>query len=143
MNQTVRNGSLIAFLVILLDQATKFLVTETHSLGFVSLTPVQNTGGALGLFQGANTVFIILSLLILGVLVAIRDEIKPTWTVYALIGAGIGNIIDRILFGHVRDFISIGAFPVFNVADAVITTCAVVILLYEFQNSSKSWTSSK
>jgi len=45
------------------------------------------------------------------------------------LGGAIGNLIDRLRLGHVTDFISIGSFPVFNVADASISVGAVVLLL--------------
>jgi len=145
LNQNTKNqiknagkGFLLGLLVFLLDQITKYLITDTYTFGGITLTPVKNTGGALGLFQGTNTVFIIVMVLVIGLLYRIRHNLKPSWIVPVIIGAGLGNLFDRIVFGHVRDFISIMSFPIFNVADAVITCSVLIIIWREYQNSSKS-----
>lgn len=121
---------LLSVLLLLLDQGSKWFFGErTVGIYFLSLHPVMNTGALFGLFQGWNTLFIVLSFLVLGfVWLSLRDE--PF--VFSLFTIGIvGNVIDRIVFGHVRDFIDVGFWPVFNLADSYLTI-GMLLLLFSF-----------
>ncbi len=91
---------------------------------------LENTGTAWGLFGGARYVFLVLTVLILIVLVYIvarmpyTSKYMPMHITAILIGAGaVGNFIDRLLYGYVRDFIyfKLIDFPIFNVADMYVT----------------------
>jgi signal peptidase II len=148
LNRIIRDYGLLALvagIIILVDQLTKTWIRATLSLGeswapFEALDPFfrivhwYNTGVAFGLFQGMNTVFIILAIIVMGVILYYFPRVpKQDWLLRLALclqfsGAG-GNAIDRIKVGHVTDFIAIGDFPVFNVADSSITVGVIVLLL--------------
>jgi signal peptidase II len=139
----------ITFLVILLDQATKAWIVSAMRLydsfavvgGFFSITHVRNPGAAFGFLAGAPPLFryifflaitVAAILLILHYLRVSRIEAPSLVPALALILAGaVGNLIDRIRFGEVVDFLDIYIgnhhWPAFNVADSAITVGAVVL----------------
>jgi signal peptidase II len=136
---------LIAGTIIGLDQWTKALVRDSLSIGAIWspwdwLTPYarivhwQNTGVAFGMFQGLNLVFALLAILVSGFIVFYFPRISPKdWSLrlalsLQLAGA-LGNLVDRVTVGHVTDFISVGTFPVFNVADSSISIGVVILLI--------------
>ncbi|HPA33209.1 MAG TPA: signal peptidase II, partial [Anaerolineaceae bacterium] len=123
-------------LIILLDQWTKSWVRSNIAFGeswgpewlapFARFVHWYNTGAAFGLFQGMGTVFIILAFVIsIAILIYYPRVPRQDWTLrlaMSLQMAGaLGNLIDRLTIGHVTDFIAIGSFPVWNIADASIT----------------------
>ena len=94
----------------------------------------KNTGAAFGLFQSASTILAIMAIVIAIAIIFYFPQIpsKDTLSRIALamqLGGAVGNLIDRLTIGHVTDFISVGNFPVFNVADSSITIGVVVLLL--------------
>jgi len=138
----LRKGFLLSISVFLLDQIIKFFAAKMplgveHPIAFgLSWTYIQNTGMSFGLFQGNNLVLIWISIIIFGLLVYWYDSFKTTLSqvAYWLIMAGLfGNLIDRILRGFVVDMISVGTFPVFNVADSAITLAVVLLLIDELR----------
>lgn len=136
---------LVAGSIVVLDQWTKMLVRSNLSVGEIWspwpwLTPYAravhwyNTGVAFGLFQNTNLLFAILAVIVaVTILVLLPRVAINDWTLkiaMSLQFAGaIGNLIDRIRIGHVTDFISVGTFPVFNVADSSITIGVCVLIL--------------
>ena len=122
----------LAALTLALDQLTKFVARQTlewHSswpaTGFFRFTHVQNTGSAFGLFQNQNLPLLIVSLVGIVVLAYIyQSQQRPTRllrvSIALMLGGALGNIIDRIHQGHVTDFIAVGIWPVFNLADSAI-----------------------
>jgi signal peptidase II len=138
--------------ILVLDQLTKMIVDRTMSLhqsipiidGFFSLTYVRNTGAAFGIFAGSHEAFrlpflILVSVLALGFVVVmlkrLHDEEKGLITALSLIiGGAIGNLIDRVLYGEVIDFLdfywSNYHWPAFNVADSCITIGVLITLFY-------------
>ena len=131
-------------LIILLDQWTKLWVRSNIAFGeswgpewlapFARIVHWFNTGAAFGLFQGMGTVFIILAFVIsIAILIYYPRVPRQDWTLrlaMSLQMAGaLGNLIDRLTIGHVTDFIAIGSFPVWNIADASITVGVFVLLL--------------
>lgn len=122
----------LAALTLALDQLTKFVVRQTlewhHSWpadGFFRFTHVQNTGSAFGLFQGHNVPLLIVSLVGIATLAYIyHSQRQPTGmlrlSIALMLGGAFGNLIDRIHQGHVTDFIDVGPWPVFNLADSAI-----------------------
>jgi len=135
----------ITVLLIALDQWTKWLVRSNLAMGdiwspFEWLTPYArivhwyNTGVAFGMFQGVGWLFAILSMIISVFIVIFYGKIPAEdWPLrLALIlqlSGALGNLIDRLTVGHVTDFISVGNFAVFNVADSCITVGVVVMIL--------------
>ena len=118
--------------VLFLDQMTKMLALKfllpkgsISILPFFSLTYVENTGSAFGLFQNANLFLLIVSSFVLFLMVKWRKDILSLGTLakygYLIIFAGaLGNIYDRIVLGHVIDFLDFRVWPVFNIADSAI-----------------------
>ena len=133
----------LSSLIFILDQLTKFWVRNTFSLGqsrpllpgIFHLTFVTNTGSAFGLFPGARSLFIILSILTLLVLLTLawRKRRKLSLLVQfsfgLLLGGVAGNLIDRLRFGYVIDFLDFRIWPAFNIADSSITL-GVIFLSY-------------
>jgi signal peptidase II len=98
---------------------------------------VYNTGMAFGLFRDHGFVFIVIpaiaiALLIYNIYYYRENERLSRSYIFAfslILGGAIGNLIDRILIGHVIDFLDFRIWPVFNVADSAITVGAVIILI--------------
>ncbi len=94
----------------------------------------HNTGAAFGIFQGGGTILAVLAVLVVMVILYYYPRVpNAEWVLrIALIlqlGGAIGNLIDRINYGHVTDFISVGTFPVFNVADSSISVGVAVLII--------------
>ncbi len=138
--------------IIVLDQITKFLVDLNMSLhqsieiipNFFNLTYIRNTGAAFGLFAGDPTMgriifFTLFSFLAIGCLIYLiknlRPGSKPAFISLSLIlGGAIGNLIDRLRWGEVIDFLDLHWYnwhwPAFNIADSSITI-GVIMLFYQ------------
>lgn len=137
----------IAFLIVWFDQWTKNLVRVNIPLGGTWLPPSlewlqpyarivhwYNTGAAFGIFQQGGMVFTVLAFLVIGLILYYYPQVeKADWSLRIAmsmqLGGALGNLIDRLTIGHVTDFISVGTFPVFNLADASITVGAAVLFL--------------
>jgi signal peptidase II len=148
LNRILRNYRLLALVsgvIIILDQLSKTWIRSNFALG-ESWAPVEaldpffrivhwyNTGVAFGMFQGMNTLFIILAIIVMSVIVFYFPRVPRQDGMLRLalclqFGGAAGNAIDRITIGHVTDFVAVGNFPVFNVADASITMGVVVLLI--------------
>lgn len=116
--------------VIAFDQATKALVRdamevgESHPIidGFLWLTRVHNTGAAFGMFRGQRLILVFVALVVVAAIVFVAAHLRPNSllarSALALIAGGaVGNLIDRVMLGGVTDFLDLGWWPVFNVAD--------------------------
>jgi signal peptidase II len=104
----------------------------------VQLRLSRNTGGAFSLFQGFTPLLALLAAGLAVLLVRALRRTDDTWVIVALalvLGGAVGNLVDRIVRspgffrGAVIDFVSIGGFPTFNVADAAITVGAVLLVV--------------
>jgi signal peptidase II len=136
---------LIAGVVVLLDQLTKEWVRLNLQLGeifrpelwltqYIRIVHWKNTGAAFGMFQNMNPVFMVLSVLVIGVILYYYPQIpRQDWLVRLsmglLLGGAIGNLIDRFRQGYVTDFISVGKFPVLNIADASISVGVALLFV--------------
>ncbi|PKB77840.1 MAG: signal peptidase II [SAR202 cluster bacterium Io17-Chloro-G9] len=133
----------LAALVFLLDQFSKFLVREfldfreSYPLeGFFRFTHTHNTGSAFGILQDQNTPLILVSLIGIGVLALIYHSQRQPTNLLRLslglqMGGASGNLIDRVLLDHVTDFIDVGTWPVFNIADSsIVVGLALLAWLY-------------
>ena len=128
-----------AALVLSLDQLTKYLVIQMLSTGssfplhgFFRFTHVHNTGSAFGILQGLNTPLIFVSFIGIIILALIyRSHPHPSnllrFSLALQLGGAFGNVVDRMRLGYVTDFIDIGTWPVFNLADASIITGLVIL----------------
>ena len=137
--------------IIVLDQLSKIVVDRSMPLhrsiaiidGFFNLTYVRNTGAAFGLFAGSAEILrrpflIIVSIVASGFIIVmlkrLRDKEKGLITALAFIlGGAIGNLIDRVVYGEVIDFLDFfwGSYhwPAFNLADSFITVGVTITLL--------------
>lgn len=104
--------------------------------GFFSLKYVENKGAAFGMLSNARWIFIIFTIVIIIALfyIIIKKNIHSKLfyiSAVLIIGGGIGNLIDRIFYGYVVDYLSISFFPpVCNFADYCITVGAVLMVIY-------------
>jgi signal peptidase II len=137
--------ALSAGVLIGLDQFTKGIIRMNLAFNEIWspwpwLTPYArivhwyNTGAAFGIFQGFGSVFTVLAILVSGVIIYYFPHIPRSEKLLRValtlqLAGALGNLIDRIFIGHVTDFISIGNFAVFNVADSCITVGVAVLLL--------------
>ena len=132
-------------LMVGIDQLFKILVINNlynSSInvinGVLSLTYVENTGGAFGIGSNRLIVFIFVNIIVIGIilklLISKKDELKVISIVSAsmIIAGGIGNLIDRIFRGHVVDYIDISPlikYPVFNYADICIVLGMIILAI--------------
>lgn len=140
-----RDLFLLAGLIIAADQYTKWLVRT--NLDFMEswspwpwLSPyarilhIHNTGAAFGMFQNLGTFFMILSVVVSILILYYFPQVpRVDWPLrLAMImqfGGAVGNLIDRVYQGWVTDFISVGSFAIFNIADASISMGVVVLVI--------------
>jgi signal peptidase II len=131
--------------VIVADRLTKILFSNILQLGeslpvikkAFHFTLVHNTGIAFGLFKDNGFVFLIIPIIavvLLGYNLYYYHKVGELDHFYVfgfslILGGAIGNLTDRIMLGHVIDFIDLRIWPVFNVADSAITVGACIILL--------------
>ena len=138
---------IIVAVVVGLDQWTKWLVREDiplntswlpESLSWLSpyarITYIQNSGSSFGMFQNGKVFLIILAVLVIigAIYNVLTVEFADAWMLAAAglyIGGAIGNLIDRLTIGSVTDFVSVGTFYIFNVADASINVSVAMLLL--------------
>ena len=133
----------LATLIFVIDQFSKFLVRDLllyresfPATGFFRFTHTFNTGSAFGIFRDQNTPLILVSFIGIAILIWIYHSQRfPTGllrlSLGLQIGGAVGNLLDRLRLGHVTDFMDVGDWPVFNVADASIIT-GLVILAWVF-----------
>ncbi len=136
----------IGLIVVILDQWTKSLVRTYLPFGsvwspwdwlmpYARVVHWNNTGAAFGMFQGFAFIFTILAVLVAIAIVYYFPRVSPEdWPLRIAmglqLGGAMGNLIDRLAHsGQVTDFISVGSFAVFNIADASITVGVVVLLI--------------
>ncbi len=145
----------IGIAVIALDQLTKHLVRGMgesgviHVIGdFLRIVHVENSGAAFGLLAGSRRFLLIFPAVVIATAIYIMskdlgDGLKGRLakTSLALIASGgIGNMIDRFMYGHVTDMISFSIFPpVFNVADIAVTCgCGLLVFTLIFFDRKES-----
>lgn len=141
--------SSISLLIIVLDQLTKYIISKSLTLNqsiellpFLKLTLIHNTGAAFGLFRGMQWLSVLFALLVTAIIIYYLNKIpekdKLLQTSIALIlGGAIGNLIDRMLFGYVIDFIDMVFWPAFNIADSAISIGAVLLVISFLRTKKK------
>jgi signal peptidase II len=144
-------GGCLVFIVVA-DQLTKYIVDRSMSLhnsipiidNFFSLTYIRNTGAAFGIFSASHEAFrlpflITVSLVAIGFIFMMLKRLRETETglIIALafiLGGAIGNLIDRIVYGEVIDFLDVYwsdyHWPAFNLADSFITIGVGITVYY-------------
>jgi signal peptidase II len=137
--------ALIVLAIIALDQVTKYLIVNALSsydsieiFSFLHIVNVRNTGAAFGSFKSlGSSFFIIVAVAAIGFVVyLLMKRAYNTFGLSLILGGAVGNLIDRILYGQVVDFIDffIGSYhwPAFNVADSALTVGIIIILMTSF-----------
>ncbi len=135
----------IAIVLVALDQVTKTWIRNNLAFNelwmpwewlapYARLVNWHNTGAAFGIFQGMNGIFVVLAFVIITFIVVYfpmipEDDFFFRFALTLQMAGAAGNLIDRLYRGYVTDFISVGRFPVFNVADSCITMGVVVLLI--------------
>lgn len=137
--------AVIAVLAVI-DQLTKYAVISTVKVdgpkeflfGLFQLRYVENTGAAFSSFSDNTLLLTVFTVIILAVclVLLLTKKLKPLFLNICLllvIAGGLGNVIDRIMYGYVVDFIEplFINFAVFNFADCCITVGAALIIIYE------------
>lgn len=140
---------LIAGLIIAIDQASKAYIRAAFPgpegsqmwapwdwmLPYARIVHVSNTGVAFGMFQGLGSIFKYLALVVaLGIVYYFpqipENEKILRFSMSLMLAGALGNVIDRLTNdGRVTDFISVGNFPVFNVADSSITIGVIILMI--------------
>lgn len=139
----------IITILLFFDQISKWLIRNNFKMfeskqltSFLALTYTTNTGVAFGMFEGNNKFFIVSTIIILLILILSIDTIEQDfgkssiYSVILIVSGGIGNLLDRIFFGKVTDFIDFqiknkNVWPIFNFADSYVFV-GVWILIISF-----------
>ena len=134
----------MAGVIVFFDQWTKVLVRTRLAYGevwspwpwlapYARIVNWNNTGAAFGIFQGYGAVFTVLAIIVSLVIIYYFPRVSSKdWLLRIAmglqLGGALGNLIDRITVGRVTDFVSLGSFAVFNVADASITVGVIILV---------------
>ena len=135
--------SIVGILVIIIDQAVKFWVSNTlfgtdivkFIPGVISLVNVHNTGAAFGFLSGRIYFIVVTGVIVLLVVIALATNFisgkVSRWSLVLVAAGALGNMIDRIIYGYVQDMFKVELFnfAIFNVADIFITVFAIVFAL--------------
>lgn len=136
----------LAVIILALDQIVKFFIRTHMTIGrevpvfghFLVLDYIQNPGAAWSMFGGQRGLLILIALVVIAAIVYVQVRYRPGALVQIgmglLLGGAIGNLVDRILFGKVTDFIYIQVinYPIFNLADSAIVVGVLLILIRSF-----------
>ncbi len=145
---------LTALLVVAADQLSKIWIRSNLATGeslpetgFFRLTHVQNTGAAFGLFQGQSFALTIVALIgIVAILLFVflfsrRFPFLDTGlgkpALALVLGGTVGNLVDRLCVGYITDFIDIGIWPAFNIADSAITV-GIILFAYSLLSLTRA-----
>lgn len=136
---------IVSVFIIIIDQFTKYIIQNTLPAGasvpflgkICYLTYVTNRGVAFGIFSGFSKFFPFLSFIViiaLAVLILRRRSDLTSLAFSLVLGGAAGNLIDRLRFGFVIDFIDFRVWPVFNLADTAITIGVAILCIQSLFN---------
>ena len=150
---------LFALLIVAADQISKYFGVERIAYGstvpflegVLHLTYVQNYGAAFSFLQGHRWLFIVVFVVFVALLIwGLHKKVLPfarfeLWCLAAILGGGLGNILDRVFRGYVVDMIATDfiRFPVFNVADCFITCGAIGLFIHLLFLNRSFWKDEK
>lgn len=145
---------IIGIIALVIDQITKSLmqIYDVHFNiinGFLRLNYIQNTGAAWSILEGKQYLLIgisiVMLILVYNMSFSYDNNRLNNITFGLLFGGIIGNLIDRVFYGIVRDFIDINIFgydfPVFNIADMAIVFGVIILLIGTLKGELKKWKS--
>jgi len=132
----------LAIFVFLLDWASKIFILRNLSLNesveiiknIFYLTLVHNTGAAFGIFKNQTLFFIVVSILaVITIVIYIKKFSNISLAIKIglalILGGAFGNLVDRLCFGYVVDFLDFKIWPVFNIADSAITVGTFLLIV--------------
>ena len=141
---------LIAIFVIIIDQASKFLVRSNFSLyesvemipNFFHLTYIENPGAAFGILENKRIFFLLITIFVIIFIIWFmktmeKEEPKTNIFLAMVIGGALGNMIDRIIKGTVTDFLDFLVWPVFNIADSFIVVGMIAAAYFVIKSDRK------
>lgn len=142
----------IALVIFAADQISKYSVVQSLGMGgawspfsdkpwLLTLSPGFNTGTACGYLPQFGSIFTFAPFLILAIVIIFyRQQQHPGWLLSIgtglIIGGAFGNLADRLRQGFVVDFIQVSRWPVFNVADAAVSTAVVMMLFWSLKEET-------
>jgi len=145
---------LVAFVVVIIDQISKNLVSSELMVGerviliknIISMTKAYNTGAAFSILQDKTPILVFFSLLVTLIISLYFIKKAVMMNYFTVIGWGlilggtVGNLIDRAIFGYVIDFVRLDFinFPIFNIADMSINIGALLVIIHNFSHPAKS-----
>ena len=139
---------ILSLIFIIIDFVIKIIVDKCMNIydaikvipNFFNIMYVRNTGAAFSIMENSRVLFIVIGIvalyLIWRFLIKDKDLNKYYIVIYSMLIAGIiGNMIDRIIYGYVIDYLSFNifgySFPVFNIADIFIVVSVIILIIYE------------
>ena len=109
---------IISLILLALDQLTKYIFTgKEYLVGNFGIHYAENTGAAFGILSGMSIFLILVGFLVIFLIFYFYNDIECKLPLILIFAGTLGNVIDRLLFGYVRDFIMVSIWPIFNVAD--------------------------
>ncbi len=148
-------GLAIAGAILLCDQFTKYLVKHTIAKdasipvlkGIFHITPVLNKGAAFGILKARTPLFVTIALAAILIIIYNLRRLKTedafiAAALYSMLGGILGNLIDRLRFGHVVDFLDFRVWPVFNIADCAISVGAALLVIHIFRKRPRDMNAS-
>ena len=133
----------VSLAIILIDQLSKFFVRANFQLNqtipiisnIFHLTYINNTGAGFGILKTQTLILIFVSIAVIGIIFYNFDRIKNNETLLQILagfvlGGTIGNLIDRLAYGHVIDFLDFQIWPIFNFADSFVTIGVIGLIIY-------------
>lgn len=141
---------IFTILFLIIDITSKLLISNFMNVGesivvisnFFNITYVRNTGAAWSILSGRTWLLIIVSLIIIAFIIFYILKNNPKYMVekisYSMIlGGAIGNLIDRVIYGYVVDFLDFNIFgydyPIFNLADSFILIGVIILAIYTWR----------
>ena len=127
--------------IFLFDQITKYLVYKNLALGqsipddfIIKITYARNTGTAFSLFSSYGSFLLIISIFVavfftIYFLMIEKPKLTMRLFISLVVAGALGNIIDRVRFGYVNDFIDVGFWPIFNIADSSISIALTIYFI--------------
>ena len=139
-----------ALAIVIIDQIAKFLIKANFQLNqtlpvinnIFHLTYIHNFGAGFGILQQQRWILVFISIIVIGFIFYYLGRINKKERLLQLLigfvlGGTVGNLIDRIIYGYVTDFLDFRIWPVFNFADSFVTIGAIGLIIY-FWKSKKS-----
>jgi signal peptidase II len=144
---------IVMIVTVIVDQLSKYYVSHTFQyLESVTVVPklfkltyVHNYGAAFGILQHQRWLFIVVSVLVIGLVLYFYRQLPKDWLTKLAIGLVLGgtignNLLDRLRLGYVVDFFELPYWPVFNVADSAIVVGMIIIawkIVFTGQNTGE------